>query len=244
MRIELPLAPHLKAEILTTNPWFHQFGDCSPKEIGDILAKFWSSITSPALMALSKRFLPVEKAYLVKGIAFDDRPDLVDEDEPDNKDVNEDLTWLMLNTIDGTCVSPKTGFPSSHLYCLGAPADVAFQLLTNTPSSSLVEFYSYFHWLREAPYPEAGHFISPEKWIQVNSDPFLNSYKGIESWRDAVIIFHASTGDLILLRSDESTAWAQLETQKVLPLAQSFEEFASHYARYKSYDWPFNSWGV
>jgi hypothetical protein len=61
-------------------------------------------------------------------------------------------------------------------------------------------------------------------------------------WKDARVLYWASSGDLVLIHRTGATAWHVMETNAVVPLFDTFPQFVSHYAKFRRTSNVFDSW--
>ena len=226
------------------NVWLRDFVPLDAAQANQKLINYWSKLTSPSLIKLAERLLPIHEASIV----FDAAEDVDDELKKDYGD-NPGRTWLMWRTPKGSCKNPKTKERDSHSFLLGPPIAVndierRINKFASADQEILIEFFQCFQYLCESPPPYAGNFISPAAWQLVRSKKRFSKWNGANDWLDAITLYHASSGDYVLLHPSGKIAWAQMETQEIVPLRNTFAEFIDHYVAYKEYNWPFDSWGA
>ena len=61
-------------------------------------------------------------------------------------------------------------------------------------------------------------------------------------WRDARLFYAAMNGDSVFIKPDGSTAWHVLETNAMIPIASTLEEFIRIYADFRNTHDVFDSW--
>ena len=217
--------------------WLADFIGVDAKEATHRLQLRWTGLQSPLLKKLIGLMLPVEEFFLCIEDAADDT-------RSSKSQLSYSIIWY---TALGTSIDPKTHQPGNQDFMLAAPpefsvTDALAKFVTPTPL--MAEFFTHFHALRESPPGCAGSFLPPNTWDRVAEDRHLASYRQSKEWQTAVSIYHALNGDYVLLSKTGKTAWAQMETQRIVPLKDDFEAFIQHYVAYRRFSWPFDSWGA
>ena len=83
--------------------------------------------------------------------------------------------------------------------------------------------FTFRHW------PSASAFVSHDN-------------VSLGDWRDARLFYSAMNGDSVFIKPDGSTAWHVLETNAMIPIASSLEEFIAIYADFRNTHEVFDSW--
>ena len=115
-------------------------------------------------------------------------------------------------------------------------------------SPEAIEFYSNFDGLRERPWNESGYFVSRRdmiplrKYIQLLGVKIDDLSSVHQKYTEALVIFGAANGDLLVQGHSGSFHWLVLETGKAKKCASSFSEVITLYSKhhlkfpYKSFD--------
>jgi len=86
----------------------------------------------------------------------------------------------------------------------------------------------------------AGHFTFLH-WPTA-SDFGSRNDESFGDWRDARLFYAAMNGDSVFIKPDGSTAWHVIETDAMIPIASTLEEFIRIYADFRTTHAVFDSW--
>lgn len=86
----------------------------------------------------------------------------------------------------------------------------------------------------------AGHFTFSD-W-PLASEFNAGTEESFGGWLNAKLLYIALNGDSVFVRMNGSTAWHVLETDEIIPIAQSFAEFITIYADFRGSHETFDSW--
>ena len=86
----------------------------------------------------------------------------------------------------------------------------------------------------------AGHFTFLH-WPTA-SDFGSRNDESFGDWRDDRLFYAAMNGDSVFIKPDGSTAWHVIETDAMIPIASTLEEFIRIYADFRSTHEVFDSW--
>ncbi len=76
----------------------------------------------------------------------------------------------------------------------------------------------------------------------IASDLGARNVGSFGDWRDARLLYAATNGDSALIKPDGSTAWHTLETDQMIPIAPTLEQFIAVYADFRKTPDVFDSW--
>ncbi len=74
------------------------------------------------------------------------------------------------------------------------------------------------------------------------SDFGARNAESFGDWRDAKLLYAAMNGDSVFIKPDGSTAWHTLETDEMIPIASTLEQFIEVYADFRKTHGIFDSW--
>ncbi len=221
-------------------------------QIGAQFHEKCSKLSSFSIRKLGSRICNVEKPFLAVNNGWDEKDEFYQrvirhsdsamfgsEDDPTER------VWLMWETPthpfqnrDGKSPEPETYFIGPNIS--NEEVQEATVYFRKDVGKVLSEFVSVFPFLRETRPPWTGHFLPPRLWEKVEDDEHLSQFQDCDNWSNAVKFFHASNGDMVLLKSSGESAWAQLETNKIVSIGSEIEEFFLCYL--KRGRRPFDSW--
>jgi hypothetical protein len=197
--------------------------------VRNLLAWRWPIPTDPTLTLLREKLL----TYRPVGIVTYDLQDYVQLDHPE-----------VAEEPEGAGDSYYVAFPVPReevearmkaLPVLGGEHGVL--------SLALLEFYSLFPGFRE-DFQTAGHFIPPGQWITL-ADDMRDSVdlSSLGSWQEALWIYHACNGDMIVLSRTGEVGWYCLSENEIHLIAEDFSGFLHYLIGYLDNRWPLDSFG-
>jgi len=147
--------------------------------------------------------------------------------------------WAKLQTVlGGPSTSPPGRWESWELY-LAAPNDpdlVRSWLgeLGVAPEDPLVDFLIHFAGLRDSPPRFAGGFVPLQACARVEDDyPFDELPEEVQAeWRDALLLYRARSGDLLLYRPGGDVAWIEFAEASLRVHWPDLPSFVSFYGSY------------
>jgi hypothetical protein len=129
----------------------------------------------------------------------------------------------------------------------GQRYEIVRDLVESVNMSRLFEFVQSFGGLRESLPPGSGNFIY-DKFTLFSDHPVAETFdtsEEYEEWEDALCLFYASNGDILLLSQDWQTGWFRLTQQVIEIYSDSFGQFVRQYAVFvKTYSDPFDSFSA
>ena len=109
---------------------------------------------------------------------------------------------------------------------------------------TLKEFFRQFAGMRESMPPMSGDFVYNDLQLldDLVSGRDTDEY---EDWLDALCVYHAVNGDLVLLGEDGETGWYVMAENRVDLFTSSFDEMLQLWAEFRStWNKPFDSYSA
>ncbi len=197
----LPVDPRESIDV----PWLRKFARLDPSAARERLKAEWSGDVWPSgVAALRDRLLGYEPTSLV---------------------IHDGEGFLKLEGPNGSTVYIGRPIADYELDAVGSPPDYVPPPPSALPSPS---FHRLFPGLRDSTPGCAGEFVRPSDW-ETFGDYGWNLDEEDESWAEAVVVFVALNGDLLLI-GERGVAWGVLARGSVRPLCATFDEFLLRYA--------------
>mgnify|MGYP003309752649 CR=1 FL=1 len=202
------------------HPWIADIAGMNPSAAHQSLEKRWEHLTSSSLCNLRDRLLEFHPASIVVHDKFADLHCLRD---PNHASVSSDAHAMF--------VPPplEKDFIQRNLEVFGMEE-----------LDSVAEFFLGFAGLGDQIPLVAGRFPYIE-WSRF-ADWWGPDTQGYKKWVDALVLYHALNGDQVLLHASGQVGWCVMDSNTVIEIANSFDEFIEHYTEFKESDHVFEAW--
>lgn len=136
--------------------------------------------------------------------------------------------WLLRRALQGV----EDYSAGNNFYCKPRPSDqeiAGFQRFAGS-NALFLDFMKHFGGLAENLPPASGSFA--DESVSFADTPWSQQVEVPADWRDALCIYLALNGDVLLLGASGSVGWYFLGEGKIEKYTNSFAEFLDRYTRF------------